>query len=303
MSLVKRLALLGTGLIGGSLALDWQAAGAVEEVVGWDPEPEALQAAQARGIIRTAAASLEDAVAGADLVLVAAPVRAACDLAERLGPLLTSGQVVTDVASVKAPVVAAWERNCRPGVEFIGGHPLAGSEKTGPQAAQQGLFQGAAYALTPGEGAGARATGLLAALVRLAGATPVFLPAEQHDALVAATSHLPHLSAVALVSAAAELAGGALGLSAGGFADTTRIALSSPVMWRDICLTNRDAILAALDCFRRRLDRVRTLVAAGKAAELEELFVGARSARAQLSCTREGQACVFSPPANPTARP
>jgi prephenate dehydrogenase len=303
MTLVKRLALLGTGLIGGSLALDWQAAGAVREVVGWDVVPAAVGLALAEGIIQAAAASPEEAVAGADLVLVAAPVKATCDLAARLGPRLKSGQIVTDVASVKAPVLAAWERACSPGVEFVGGHPLAGSEKAGPQAARRGLFQGAAYVLAPGGNASARATELVAALVRLAGAAPVFLPAERHDALVAATSHLPHLSAVALVSAAAELAGGALGLSAGGFADTTRIALSSPVMWRDICLTNRDAILAALDCFSRRLAAVRALVAAGKAAQLEELFNVVRETRSQLTSAREGTACAFSPPANPTARP
>ncbi|MDK2856375.1 MAG: prephenate dehydrogenase [Bacillota bacterium] len=303
MTLVKRLALIGTGLIGGSLALDWRAAGAVQEVAGWDASPVALEQALACGIISKKAAGPEEAAAGADLVLVAAPVKATCDLAARLGPKLKSGQVVTDVASVKAPVVAAWERYLPPGVEFVGGHPLAGSEKAGPRAARRGLFQGAAFVLTPARTASSRATGLVASLVRLAGANPVFLPAERHDALVAAVSHLPHLSAVALVNTAFELAGDALDLSAGGFADTTRIALGSPVMWRDICLTNRDAILDALDRFSRQMARVRALVAAGKAAELEELFAGARAIRSQLTGVKEETVCAFSPPANPMVRP
>lgn len=303
MTLIKRLALIGTGLIGGSLALDWQAAGAVHEVIGWDASPVALEQALACGIISKKAAGPEEAAAGAELVLVATPVRAACDLAARLGPQLKRGQIVTDVASVKAPVVAAWEKYSPPGVEFVGGHPLAGSEKAGPRAARRGLFQGAAFILTPARTASSQAIGLIASLVRAAGANPVFLPAEEHDALVAAISHLPHISAVVLVNTAAELAGDALVLSAGGFADTTRIALSSPAMWRDICLTNRKAILDALDRFSCRLAIVKALVAAGKEAELEELFAKARAIRAQLTSVKGETACAFSRRVNPMVRP
>lgn len=303
MTLVKRLALLGTGLIGGSLALDWLRNGAVEKVVGWDAAPSALEEARERGIIQAAATSPEEAASSADLVLIATPVRAACELAGRLGPHLKCGQIVSDVASVKSPVVAAWDRACPPGVEFLGGHPLAGSEKNGPRAARSGIFRSAAYVLTPGRTAGPRSCELMAALVRAAGAEPLFLTAEHHDAVLAATSHLPHLSAVLLVGTAAELAADFPRYAAGGFADTTRVALSNPVMWRDICLSNREAILAALDCFSRRLAAIRDLVAEGKAAELEEIFAAAQFVRAQLGTPGEGARCVFSPPESRMARP
>ncbi|MGI6604669.1 MAG: prephenate dehydrogenase [bacterium] len=286
MRLVQRMALIGTGLIGGSLALDWLATGAVAEVVGWDIDTATLTLALERGIIQYQASSPEEAVHEAELVLVATPVQAACDLAARLGPILKRGQVIADVGSVKAPVLNAWTTSLPPGVDFVGGHPLAGAETSGSLAARRGLFHRAKYILTPSASCRADSVALVAELVRRAGAEPVLLSAAEHDQLVAATSHLPHLSAVTLVKAAAELASDFSRYSAGGFADTTRVALGSPVMWRDICLANKQAILTALDHFSEQLMTIRSLIAASAGAELETLFAQAQATRSQFKSAR-----------------
>ncbi|MCM2326742.1 MAG: prephenate dehydrogenase/arogenate dehydrogenase family protein [Lysobacter sp.] len=282
MRRLKTVAIVGVGLIGGSFALAMRRAGAVARVVGVDRDAQALERAASLGVIDTAAESASEAAAGADLVFVSVPVRAMGtvlhDVALGLGP----GGVVTDAGSTKADVVrtAAEElRNRLP--QFVPGHPIAGRESSGVEAATADLFKGARVVLTPGPDTAPEATALVRACWEACGARATEMPAEAHDRIFATVSHLPHLLAFALVSEivsrpdAAEL----LGFAAGGFRDFTRIAASSPEMWRDVALANREALLDEMDRYSARIAVFRELVARGDGPGLQRLMTEARNAR------------------------
>ena len=250
MRRLKTIAVVGVGLIGGSFALAMRRAGAVAKVVGVDRDAQALERAAALGVIDTAAESASEAAAGADLVFVSVPVRAIGpvlhDVALGLGP----DAVVTDAGSTKADVVRTAAGELRERLpRFVPGHPIAGRESSGVDAAVADIFRGARVVLTPDEATAPEATALVRACWEACGARVATMPAAAHDGVFAAVSHLPHMLAFALVSEivsrpdAAEL----LGFAAGGFRDFTRIAASSPEMWRDIALANREALLEELD--------------------------------------------------------
>lgn len=282
----RQATIVGVGLIGGSLGLAWRERGAVGSVVGVDVHEETLRRACEVGAIDRGTTELAEGVRGSDLVVLATPVRTSLELAGALGPLLPPGTVVTDVGSTKAEVCRAMRQSLAAGVAFIGGHPMAGSEGQGIEAADPYLFQNAVYVLTaPETEAERRALGPLRRLVEATGAQVLLMDPERHDRWVAAVSHLPQLVAVALVNAVAEAdrhEPGLLALAAGGFRDTTRITASAPGIWADILATNREPVLAMLARFRDALDRLESVVAAGDRegtlAELER----ARSVRQSL---------------------
>jgi prephenate dehydrogenase len=281
MRRLKTIAVVGVGLVGGSFALAMRKAGAVARIVGVDRDGHALERAAGLGIIDTAAESASEA-ASADLVFVSVPVRAIGpvlhDVAQGLGP----ETIVTDAGSTKADVVrtAAAELHDK-AVRFVPGHPIAGREASGVDAAVPDLFRGARVVLTPEPSTSADACALVRACWEACGARVTTMSAASHDRIFASVSHLPHVLAFALVSEivsrpdAEEL----LGFAAGGFRDFTRIAASSPDMWRDIALANREALLDEIDRYAARVAVFRELVARGDGPGLQRLMTEARNAR------------------------
>lgn len=279
---VRRVALLGTGLIGGSIGLALARRGF--EVVGFDGSSEQVARARELGAIASVAASVEAAVHGADLVVVAVPVGHIAALA--IAAFDAGAPIVTDVGSVKAPVVADVVA-ARPARApwFVGGHPMAGSEQDGVEGAAADLFVGASWVLTPTTETDPDAFATVRSIVGLLGAEAIEVEPERHDALVALVSHVPQLAASTLMDVAS--AGGGehrilMRLAAGGFRDMTRIAAGHPGIWPDILTSNRDAVLQALDSYLHSLGEVRTLVASGDREGLLDLLKRARIARRNL---------------------
>ena len=274
----ERVAIVGVGLIGGSLALDCRTAALWGSVVGIGRTRANLDVALEHRLIDEASQEVA-AVAGADLVLLATPVGSLVAMAERLAPHLTPGCLVTDVGSVKGGIVEGVAAALPDGVDFVGSHPIAGSEQHGAGAARAGLFVDAPCIICPPVGAHPAAVERTQALWAAVGARVEVMEAARHDRILAAVSHLPHVVAYALAAAALEEEGEACRRLAGtGFQDTTRIARSSPELWRDICLLNRDALLTALDRFEARLAAMRAAVSLGDGDSLADQFGAARTA-------------------------
>jgi prephenate dehydrogenase len=275
-----RVAILGVGLIGGSLGLALRARAAASRVVGVGRSEAALRRALELGAVDEVATDLARGVAGADVVVLAAPVRACIALLPAVAAAVGPGAVITDVASTKAAIVAA----APAGAAFVGGHPMAGSERTGVEAASARLFEDATWVVTPTATTPAWALERVLAMAAAAGARPVVMDAGTHDRRVAAVSHLPQAVAVAL---AAAVPAEALPLAARGFRDTTRLAASSPAVWNDIFATNRDNVVAAIAACEDRLAELRAAIAAGDEAAVEALF--ARAAAATGGAAAEGR--------------
>lgn len=278
--IVEKLAIVGAGLIGGSFALALKQAGAVGEVLGVGRNPVSLELARERGLIDRVA---DWRAAGqADCILLAMPVGETEAVLGALAPHLKAGAIVTDAGSTKADVVRAARRALATrSVDFVPGHPIAGSEQSGPRAARPDLYRGRKVLLTPEPDTRAAALATVRRLWEAAGAQVETLDAAKHDRVFAAVSHLPHLAAFALVDELARRQDGDtfFRFAASGFRDFTRIAGSSPEMWRDIALANRDALLAELDAYVAALQDLRGAVAASDAATLLAIFSRARSAR------------------------
>lgn len=268
--------------MGGSLGLALRALGGVE-VRGWDPDPEALRVAGAVGAIDVAARDPEDAVAGARVVVLAAPVARLAALARRALAATGPDCVVTDLGSAKSGVVSALTPAERE--RFIGGHPVCGAERTGVAFARRELFRGATWFLTPGPEARPDLFQRLHALVAAVGARPVAIDAEVHDRLMALVSHVPHVLAAALVNQAADTAPeGREALRSAGpsFRDLTRVAGSNPPLWAGILLANAEAVLEALEAYARRLDDVAAALRRGDRDGLLAFVEDAAAARARL---------------------
>jgi prephenate dehydrogenase len=285
MRRLKTLAIVGVGLIGGSFALALRRAGAVASVVGFDRDGIALERAAALGVIDTTAGSVSEAAKGADLVVVAVPVRAIGTVLHDVALAMETGAVVTDVGSTKGEVVRSARAELRDRFpRFVPGHPIAGRETSGVEAATAELFRGARVVLTPAPETAADALELVRGAWETVGGRVVTAQAEEHDRIFAAVSHLPHLLSFALVSeiAARENAAELLGFAAGGFRDFTRIAASSPEMWRDIALQNRAALLEEIDRYGAHLAVFRELIDKGDGPGLERLMAEARASRESL---------------------
>ena len=268
---------IGLGLIGGSVARCLRASASYETVIGFDADHGTVDKALELGVIDKAAVSQKDALAGASLVVLATPPRVAEVLLPQLLQVLSEDAVVTDVASVKGTMVAA----AGGASNFVPGHPIAGSERSGVEAAQADLFRDHRVILTPLPETSVTALHTVHAMWDAAGAEVVTLDVAAHDAILAATSHLPHMLAYALVDALSksELSDDIFRFAAGGFRDFTRIASSDPMMWRDVALANRDELLAAIDTFGQHLDALRAAIAAADGTALERCFTEARQAR------------------------
>lgn len=276
-----KIALIGVGLIGGSFARAVRASGG-SSVVGFDPDPTALSAAARLGAIDEAAASLPAAVAHADLVLLAVPVGAMADAMAQAAPHLQPDAIVTDVGSTKAGVVAAARSALGPHfARFVPGHPIAGRERPGVESSDPRLFEGRLYISTPVAETDPAAVARVEALWRRLGCRVERMDADEHDRVFAAVSHLPHLLAFALVAQIAreDDAERKLGMAGAGFRDFTRIAASSPAMWRDVCMANRAALGGELTAYRELLAELQLALDAGDAAALETVFRRAAECR------------------------
>ncbi|UQG61172.1 bifunctional prephenate dehydrogenase/3-phosphoshikimate 1-carboxyvinyltransferase [Marinobacter sp. M3C] len=293
--LFQRVAVIGLGLIGGSLAAALRENKLAEEVVGFDTRADELALGVELGVIDSAAESAAQAVSGADLVVLAVPVKAIQSVLREIQSSLKVDAVITDVGSTKSGFV----NDVRAVLghlpaTVIPGHPIAGSEKSGIRAANPQLFAKHKVILTPADNACPQALGKVTAMWRACDANVLTMAAEHHDEVLAATSHLPHLIAFSLVD---TLAGDDQNMdifryAAGGFRDFTRIAASDPVMWRDIFLSNRDAVLLTIDRFTQDLDQLRSAIADQDGDTLLRVFTRARAAREHFSKMLSGQAYV-----------
>ena len=284
--IVEKLALVGAGLIGGSFSLALKQAGAVGEVWGIGRNPARLTVARELGLI-DGVADWQQA-GQADCILLALPVGETESVLRQLAPHLKPGAIITDAGSTKANVVAAARVALGARfADFVPGHPIAGSEQSGAGAARADLYRGKRVVLTPEADTRAAAVATVRALWQATGAQVEMLDAAQHDRIFAAVSHLPHLAAFALVDELAQRADGDtyFHFAASGFRDFTRIAGSSPEMWRDIALANKEAVLAELDAYLAALQTLRAAVSAEDAAALLEIFARARAARGHWLAT------------------
>ncbi len=288
---IDRLCIIGTGLIGGSLALALRQAGACGHVAGFDSNAATLDEALTAGVIDTAHARMADAVAGAAIVVLATPLGAMPGLLREIAPLLGDGMLITDVGSAKAGVIDAARTALGDRIAaFVPGHPIAGTEKSGPLHAFPDLFRDRITILTPLPENTPTVLAAVRGLWESAGAVVQELDAVHHDHVLAATSHLPHLLAYVLVDCLARMdeCEEIFRYAAGGFADFTRIASSNPEMWRDVCTANREPLVAALDEYTRHLGALRAALAAGDAAALLDTFRRARDARDRFAARHPG---------------
>jgi len=281
---IRRVAIIGTGLIGTSIAMAARRAGA--DVVGWDLDATVLATAAAGGTL-TATHSLEAAATDADLVVVATPI-GAVPATVRAALAAAPAAIVTDAASIKTRVIddvrAQAPAEALP--RFVPGHPMGGSERSGPEHASASVVDGIVWVLAPAAETDPGATQALQAWVEAVGARVVVMDPERHDRLVAVVSHLPQVASTTLMGTAADREAGeqdALLLAAGGFRDLTRLAASQPALWSEILVANREEVAAAIDLFVRRLEALRDRIAAADAAGVESTFDAAKQARLGLA--------------------
>jgi prephenate dehydrogenase len=280
----RKLAVFGVGLIGGSFAMALKQAGLVERVVGVGRSRANLERALELGVIDAMAADAPSALDGADLVLVAVPVQQTIPVFSAIAPHLPPDAVLTDGGSTKRDVVTAARGHLGLKLmQFVPAHPIAGAEMSGVEAASAELFRDRTVVLTPVAETGDRARVRIDAAWRACGARTVEMSAERHDQVFAAVSHLPHVLAFTLVEmiASREDTDELFSFAGAGFRDFTRIAGSSPEMWRDICLANRDALLAEIHAFQDRLSTLAAEMEAGDGADIELSFELARAARSK----------------------
>ena len=283
--LFNHIAIVGLGLIGGSLAQAVRSKKLVRHVTAFGRNPERLQKAQQLGLIDGYRIGFDSGFEEVDLVVIATPVGIIVELAQAIAPHLRPGTIVTDVGSVKAAIVAALESQLPRNIKFIGGHPIAGTENSGFEASFAELFENRMCVVTPTVSSDQNALEQIRGLWTAAGSSVVSMDVDTHDKIFAAISHLPHMVAFSLVNAVVDMkdyAQNTLQYSAGGFRDFTRIAASDPVMWRDIALLNRDNLLTTLDYFSRAIEEVKAAISARDGEKLEALFQRSRDARRKI---------------------
>ncbi len=281
--LFETVAVIGLGLIGASIARVAKQQNLAGRVIGADADAAVRDRARAIALGDAIADELPDAVRTADLVMLCVPVGAMAAVAAAIGPALKRGAIVSDVGSVKVSIVEAVAPHMPPHAHFIPGHPVAGTEYSGPDAGFASLFLNRWSILTPPEGADPAAVERLTAFWSAAGANVETMSATHHDIVLAITSHVPHLIAYNIVRTAADLEkvtqSEVMKFSAGGFRDFTRIASSDPTMWRDIFLNNRDAVLEVLGRFGEDLSELQRMVRVGDGDGLFDLFTRTRAIR------------------------
>ena len=279
-----RITIIGVGLLGGSFGMAVRKAGAAERVAGVDLDRAVLDRALERGAIDAGTLDLAEGVDGAGLVVLATPVRSILDMLPGLAPLLGDETILLDLGSTKEAIVSAVAGEA--GIKrYVGGHPMAGTEHTGIEHADDGLFQDATFALVPSSAVDEGALELLKDLVRRIGARPAVISAGRHDRIVSVTSHLPYLLSVVLALAAEQTAREEERLgefAASGFRDTTRLAASTVQVMADICLTNGRPLLRGIEDARRLLDDLAALIEEGRESDLVKKLTRAKESRATL---------------------
>ncbi|MEO9461369.1 MAG: prephenate/arogenate dehydrogenase family protein [Marinomonas sp.] len=283
--MIKNVAIIGLGLLGGSVGLAAAQHSPGIVTTGYDADDDVRAAAAKRALVGTVCDSLADAVRDADLVVLCVPVGAMRSAAEGLKGLLKEGAIVSDVGSSKQSVLDDLTA-ALPGHTIIPAHPVAGTEESGPQAGFPSLFEGRWCILTPPDGADEEAVAALTAFWQGLGAKTEIMEAAHHDLVLAVTSHIPHLIAFTIVGTASDLEdvtrSEVIKYSAGGFRDFTRIAASDPVMWRDVFLQNKGAVLEMLGRFTEDLTAMQRAIRSGDGATLEELFERTRTIRRSI---------------------
>jgi prephenate dehydrogenase len=280
--MIKKLAVIGVGLIGGSLALALKKASAVEQVSGYSRNTTTRQEAKDLGIIDIAAESIQQAVTDADMIFVAVPMGAMQHVLTEIAEYAPVDAVITDGGSAKMEVVKAAEQGLTDSINrFVPGHPIAGTERSGPSAAFAELYQDHRVVLTPTEQTDKQALEKVRAMWQVAGADVFDMDVEHHDTVLAATSHIPHVLAFNLVGMLSERddCDEVLRYAAGGFRDFSRIASSDPVMWRDICLTNKQAVLNLLKQYQQDLAKIEMAIENQDGDYLIDVFSRAKKAR------------------------
>jgi prephenate dehydrogenase len=278
----QKMVMAGVGLICGSLALDMRRQKLAKEIVGYGRAEANLRLAKKRGIIDSYFLRADQIPGGVDFLMMGTPVETIVPLSKAFLPKLQSGCIISDVGSVKGEIVRGMDRLLPKQIAFVGGHPIAGSEQWGAQAARPKLFVGHHCVLTPSKKTGREALDKIAALWRKVGANVEMMAPDVHDRLLGVISHLPHVLVYALVNALERtpLPGIDLGkYCAGGFKDFTRIASSRPELWRDICLMNRRALGRSLTDYIQYLTRLNRWIRDGKGALLEKEFARAYEIR------------------------
>lgn len=279
----ERVALIGIGLIGSSISHACRRAGLARAIVGSARTPQTVETALKLGIIDTGYASARAAAEGADLVILCVPVGLCGSIAKEIAPVLAPGAILTDVGSVKGSIVRDVAPHVPAGVHFVAGHPIAGTEQSGPESGFAELFDGRWCILTPEAGSNAAAVEKLKQFWQKLGSNVEIMSPDHHDLVLAITSHLPHLIAFNIVNTAAHLErvtdSEVIKFSAGGFRDFTRIAASDPVMWRDVFLNNKEAVLEMLGRFTEDLTALQRAIRFNDGETLHTLFSNARSIR------------------------
>ncbi|MCF8011543.1 MAG: prephenate dehydrogenase/arogenate dehydrogenase family protein [Clostridiales bacterium] len=283
MKIFNNVTVIGLGLIGGSLARAIKQQKLACKVTGVDPNADNLRAAIEQGAVDEAGESIECA-GSSDLIIIAAPVNATLRILKDIGPHLLSGTIITDVCSSKKQLMSFTSSVLPAGTCFIGGHPMTGSEKSGFTASSPYLFKNSYYVLVPAETSCSEAFDKMVSLVKGIGAVPVELSPELHDAAVAAVSHLPHLTAAALLNTLGTLSefNTAYPLAAGGFSDTTRVASGDPWMWQEILLSNRKEIVNILNIFLNELQKYKAALENNDEESILEQLTLAREIRSRI---------------------
>ena len=282
---IDKLAVVGVGLIGGSLALALKEAGAVGHVVGIGRGLPNLETALRLGVVDSYTLDLAEGVADADVIFLATPVQALGTVAGQAMPHLKAGAIITDGGSVKQAVIDAIEPHLRDDVHFVPGHPIAGTENSGAEAAFATLYRDRRCILTPTGKTASEALDCMQRMWQLVGSQVVIMDVEKHDRVLAAISHLPHMVAYALVNAVGSYNRyneNILEYSAGGFRDFTRIASSDPTMWRDIAMTNREALIEMMEQFETFFAELKEDVAIGSGERLFEFFRRSKESRDEI---------------------
>lgn len=279
----EQITVIGVGLLGASLAMACKEHALARRIVGFGRNRDNLEKARKLKIVDDYSTDLSKAVKGADLIVLCSPVGSFKQLAEGMAPSLKAGTIVTDVGSVKGPMVRELEKIIPSSVSFVGGHPIAGGEKSGIGAADKDLFSGAKCIITPTPNTDKAAQARVVSLWEKLGMNVCTMDADEHDYIFGAVSHLPHVIAYALMNTVAEIKtanhdqiaffGGS------GLKDVTRIAASDPVMWRDICVANKSSILGCLALYQETLGKIKASIEQGDGKSLEQMFSAANKHR------------------------
>lgn len=276
------ISIIGVGLIGGSLALALKEKGLTKKIIGYGRNEERLKKALALGIIDRFTTSIKEACE-AETVVLATPVGIFGEIVKEMVNYLKKGTIVFDVGSVKEAVVKNLEKMMPEGVHFVGTHPIAGSEKAGFEHARGDLFKGSKVIITPTEKTERTAVEKVSLLWQKVGASVEFMNAEEHDRIYATVSHLPHLVSFCLVSTVSEIDKNFIKYAGSGFKSSTRIAKSSPELWKDIFILNRKNIISCLDIFTHKLEELRRLISQKNSEELKKFLEVAKELREKIN--------------------